>query len=209
MWEHLQRQRRAPLLLAKSYSDTAGAAERGRQRNRRMLCRFVFTAIVGVFLAAEVRAAVEEYQLKAVFLYNFAKFVEWPEGSFRSLSEPITVCILGQNPFGPALVKTLEGKAIDGRPFRVREIPASEPGNPCHILFVSASERKRFRSLLPDRKGSGTLTVGESPGFAAEGGVVNFRIEGNTLRIEVNTEAARLEHLRISAKLLNLVEIVK
>ena len=156
-----------------------------------------------------MRGQINEYQVKAFFLYNFARYVEWPAESFKSSNDPIVICILGQNPFGGALDQAIAGKVVDGRPFVVRQLSDIQPESNCHILFVNSSERKRFRSMAGRLKGSGVLSVGEIPGFTADGGVINFKLEGGKVRFEIDVDAAGRERLHISSKLLSLAQIAK
>jgi hypothetical protein len=120
----------------------------------------------------------------------------------------MTVCVLGQDPFEGALEQAVNGKTVEGRPFLVRQV-SDVSARGCQILFVSAAERQRFRSNAGDQKASGVLTVGESQGFAADGGVMNFKLVDGKVRIEVNLAAAEQGRLRISSKLLSLADIVK
>jgi hypothetical protein len=148
--------------------------------------------------------------VKAFFLYNFTRYVEWPSQKFNSPTDPIVICILGQNPFGNALEQAIHGKALEvSRTVVVRQISDIQPQCNCHILFVSASERKHFRSSTGVIRGSGILTVSETEGFAHDGGVINFRLEDGKVRFEINVDAAGQEQLRISSKLLSLARIVK
>lgn len=165
--------------------------------------------ILGVLLGAQACAqSAEEYRVKAAFLYNFAKFVEWPAQAFKTPSDPIAIGVLGKDPFGDALTAATAGKTLGSRGFQVREVGDAQQAAACQILFISSSERKRFGPLLEQIAGLGILTVGETDNFAAEGGVINFKIEGGTVRLQINVEAARKQQLRISAKLLSLAEIV-
>lgn len=152
---------------------------------------------------------VNEYQVKAAFIYNFSKFVEWPPQAFKTAKDPITICVLGQNPFGNALEETVSGKMVEGRAFIVRQLSSEPAATGCQILFVSSSERNRLHSILSDIKITGVLTVGETETFASEGGVINFKIEAGTVRIQVNVDAAEQAKLRISSRLLSLAQIVK
>jgi hypothetical protein len=151
----------------------------------------------------------EEYRVKAAFLHNFPKFVEWPSHAFKNSTDPIVICILGKNPFGDVLDEAVSGKTADGRPFSVRQVADVAQARLCHILFISASERKRQRSILDALVGTGTLTVGENDTFAEEGGVMNLKIEGGSVRLQINVKAAAQQQLHISSKLLSLAEIVK
>ena len=150
-----------------------------------------------------------EYQVKAAFLYNFAKFVEWPPQSFKGPDDPLAICVMGHNPFGRMLEDTVNGKTLEGRPFVVRNVPDNQQARGCHILFVSSSERKHLQFILESIKSPGVLTVGEMEGFATNGGVINFKLEDGKVRFEVNLEAAATEGLQIRSSLLSLAEIVK
>jgi hypothetical protein len=159
--------------------------------------------------AGSLPPAIDEYNFKAALLFNLAKFVEWPPEAFRSPHDPIVGCTLGDSPLAAVLDQTVNGKPIDDRVLLIRHIPDMRQTGGCHILFVSTSERKRWRSIISQVAVSSILTVGESEGFASEGGIVNFKIEGQKVRIEINLEAAARGRLHISAKLLSLAEIVR
>jgi hypothetical protein len=151
----------------------------------------------------------DEYQVKAAFLYNFAKFVEWPQGTFATPHDPIGICIVGQSPFGLTLDDTVRGKKIGDRAFAVRSVPDTQQASRCQIMFIGASERKRTRALLEELKGAAVLTVGETDDFTVLGGVIGFKLEGTRVRIQVAVDVAEHTRLRISSKLLSLAEIVK
>jgi len=151
----------------------------------------------------------DEYQVKAAFLYNFAKFVEWPETIFKSSGEPISICVIGHNPFGPMLKASVNGKTIGERKFVVEDQADVQHAAACRIVFISSSERRRLRSIMARLKGRTILTVGETEGFAEEGGVINFKLVADTVRFEINLEAAEQEQIRISSKLLSVAEAVK
>jgi YfiR/HmsC-like len=181
----------------------------------RMLCRIPrCNPILGLaaLLLLAFRAqgqAIEEYQVKAAFLYNFAKFVEWPSQAFQTPQDPIVVCVLGHNPFGKALEEVIRGKSIEGRVFALRLVADADEASTCQILFVGSSEGRRFRSLWGNLKPAGILTVGETVGFAAGGGVINFKLDSGRVHFEINVDAAERAQLRISSKLLSLAQIVK
>ena len=159
---------------------------------------------------ADVPAAeLDEYQAKAAFLYNFAKFVEWPAGSFTAGAESVGICLLGQTPIGTTLTLAVRNKQIDGRGFVVRQITDTKQMPGCHLLFVTGGALKHYRTLRGELNGlTGLLVVGESEGFAAEGGVMNFKLEGGRLRIEVNLAEARRERLVINSRLLGMADVV-
>jgi len=163
--------------------------------------------LVVSFAGALTSAASEfinEYQMKAAFLYNFAKFVEWPAGSFKTPDSPVQICIFGKNPFGSALSDAIQGKTLDGRTFVILQISEAPSKDSCQIVFVTAAGRNRFRALARVSPETGVLTVGETPGFSEDGGVINFRLENNKVRFEINVNAAEAEKLRLSSKLLSL-----
>ena len=152
----------------------------------------------------------DEYRVKALFLYNLTQFVEWPPDAFKDAAEPLQICILGTNPFERGeLAMAISGKQAEKHKLIARHIGDLSQSAGCHVVFVSAAAARRARPMLADRKPAGLLTVGETPGFAHEGGVVNLVVRDGRVRLEVNVAAAEHEHLRISAKLLKLAEIVK
>lgn len=173
-----------------------------------MIARAKMTLLLGVLLPVAVSAqASEEYRLKAAFLYNMTKFIEWPVQAFQSANDPVSICILGRNPFGSALADAVAGKMIQDRPLLVKTLPDAREGCACQVLFVSSSERKRYQAILATTAAATVLTVGDSDSFLANGGVVNLKLEGDKVRIQINPAAAEPHHLRISSKLLGLAEI--
>ena len=150
----------------------------------------------------------DEYKVKAAFLFNFVKFVEWPVGTFRRSNEQIVICILGEDPFGRSLEDTVASRTIEGRSLVVRHIPNIKRAAGCHVLFVSFAENKRSEPMLGELKMPGILTIGES-GVTGEGGVIiNFKLDGGKVRFEINVQTAERGNLRISPLLLNLAHIV-
>jgi len=152
---------------------------------------------------------IEEYQMKAAYLFNFIKFVEWPPQSFASPSSPIVLCVLGEDPFGSALQEAVRGKTAGDRTVVVRPVTDLAGAKRCHIVFVSAATWNHDRPALATLAGNPLLTVGESPGFATKGGIIRFKLDGARLRFEINVEAAQQARLQISSKLLSLAEIIR
>lgn len=148
-------------------------------------------------------APTREYEIKAAFLYHFARFVEWSD---EGTEEDIALCVLGSDPFGKAL-DNLESKAVRGRALTVRRLDRVQAARRCHILFVSASEQGRLSQLLDARWTDGVLTVGETETFTRDGGVVRLFEKGNKIRFEINRKAARRAHLTLSSRLLKLADI--
>jgi hypothetical protein len=149
---------------------------------------------------------IEEYQVKAAFVYNFAKFVDWPPEVFKNPNDPIRICVLGRDPFGSSLEDSVRGKVIGTRGFVVEGIQNSQQAGRCQILFFISSERKRFRSILQELSGLSILTVGESDGFAGGGEVITLKLTGGRVCLEIDTVAADRARLRISSKLLSLAQ---
>jgi hypothetical protein len=155
--------------------------------------------------AAGESQTADEYQVKAAFLFNFARFVDWPPQTFKHPGDPMSICVLGANPFGHALDEAVSGKSIEGRKFVVRQVADIVQAGNCQILFITAREKK----VLQNAALVGVLTVGESEGFTAGGGVIGFKLESGKVRLEINVDAAEQRKLRISSKLLSLAQIVK
>lgn len=177
--------------------------------HRRSIYRLSSIAILGAAAVAGAMGQIDEYQVKAAFLFNFAKFVEWPAKSFPKPSDPIVICIAGENPFGDHLKQAIQGKVWEGRTFAILPIVDLPPKSRCHILFVNSSERQRFRSVAGSLKSSGILTVGDSPGFIDDGGIINLKLESGKIHFEINVDTAEQAQLTLSSKLLSLAQIVR
>jgi hypothetical protein len=145
-------------------------------------------------------------QLKAAFVYNFAKFVEWPPEAFSEAKSPIIIGILGEdlNPIRGDLERAILGKTINNRPLAVKAFRSSAEATNCHILFIGTSEKLRLPAILAGLRGTTVLTVAETDGFTELGGMINFVWQGNKIRFEINEGVAKREHLKISSKLLSL-----
>jgi hypothetical protein len=149
-----------------------------------------------------------EYLIKAGFIYNFAQLVQWPSGAFSQADSPIVIGIFGTDPFGTTIDRVIENKKLDGRNLVVKRLKRGAPVKDCNILFVSASEAAHLDEIIQSTKGLPILTIGETPGFAMRGGIINLTLEGNKVRFEVNIEAAKQANLNISSRLLALARIV-
>jgi hypothetical protein len=175
-----------------------------------MLFRVMLATMLGVpLIAGTPQRPLDEYQVKAAFLYNFAKFVEWPPEAFENPSQAFVFCVLGEDPFGRVLDEVLDGRKIDGRALTVRRISDARRAKGCQILFVSSSEPKSVLVILAGIGDSGRLTVGESDTPAAEGMIIDFTLEGGKIRFVINAAGAEREKLRFSSRLLSLATIVK
>jgi hypothetical protein len=153
-------------------------------------------------------SAAGEYQIKAAFLYNFAKFVEWPPSGFSDASAPLRICVLGQDPFGQELRKIANDKSINGHKLQVDRVADLQMAKTCHILFTAISEKAELKRIFESLRGADVLTVGDTKGFAELGGIINFVLENNRVQFEVNHKAAEQAGLKISSKLLNVAKLV-
>jgi hypothetical protein len=150
-----------------------------------------------------------EYQVKAVFLFNFAQFVDWPSDAFPAADTPLVICILGDDPFGDALDQVVRDERLGGRRFQVRRYRSVDEIKTCHILFISRSGGARPEVILADLKQRPILTVSDADGFAQRGGMIRFVTDRNRIRLQLNLAATEAAHLTISSKLLRVAEIVR
>ena len=152
--------------------------------------------------------APQEYQIKAVFLFNFAQFVEWPPDAFGGPKAPLEIGVLGEDPFGNHLEDTMRGEAIGGRALVVRRFARVEDIDHCHILFISRSESKKLEQVVAALRGRTILTVGDTDGFALRGVMIRFISEKSRIRLRINLDSAKAAGLVVSSKLLRAAEIV-
>jgi hypothetical protein len=163
-------------------------------------------AIVGLLSVSSQTSAQtsSEYQLKAVFLYNFAHFVDWPETSY-SIGEPFTIGVLGEHHFGSALEEAIRGEMVHGRSIQIQYYKSPEEIKSCHILFVSKSQKKNLKAIL-SKVGKHTLTVSDDDSFNEAGGMIRFYRQQNKIRLSINKTALDSTQLIVSSKLLRLGE---
>ncbi len=175
--------------------------------------KLVAITLMGLLVCsnAHVAAAVEaptEYQVKAVFLYNFAQFVEWPAAAFADERAPLVIGVLGADPFGPDLDAAVRGETVNHRPLLVRRYRDISQVEACHILYISGSEVSHLEKILGALRGRTILTVSDSENFARRGGMVGFVTEHNRIRLRISLNAVTAGDLAISSKLLRLADIV-
>lgn len=180
-------------------------------RRVRILIRLAVWIGLGAIAIVPSSLATEptEYQIKSAFLYNFAKYVEWPGGGQAVSGDSFTICILGTDPFGPYLNSTVEGKAMNGVRLAVRRMSRIQDVAGCQILFIGSSEENRLMPDLAVLKGRSVLTVGEMAHFAEEGGMIQFVEKESRVRFEINLGAADQAGLAISSQLLKLATTVR
>jgi hypothetical protein len=171
------------------------------------LLRVAVLVAAGPSLAAQTGAATE-YQVKAVFLFNFAQFVDWPADAFSSPTTPLVIGVLGDDPFGDFLDQTVRHEHLGGRPFQVRRYQSVDEIKTCHILFISRPDAERPEEILAGLRRRPLLTVSDADGFALRGGMIRFVTDRSRIRLQLNLEAAEAAHLTISSKLLRVAEIV-
>jgi hypothetical protein len=165
--------------------------------------------LVGIsFIGGAEPPEVGEYQVKAAYLFNFSKFVEWPPKSFSSASSPIVICILGEDPFAGSLEEAIRNKTVAGRGLIVRSMAGLADGKSCHMLFVGLTEWRHSHPAIANLTGSGVLTVGETTDFTTSGGMIAFKLDAGRVRFQINLAAIRRAPVQISSKLLSLAEIV-
>jgi len=157
---------------------------------------------------AQAQSATDEYHVKAAFLFHFVQLVEWPADSLGSGTSPVTLCIIGEDPFQGDLDATLAGKTVGSRALRVRHLKPAENFQGCQVLFVGGHDTARLGRLLLELKGNPILIVGESDGFVQQGGMIGFCLVDNKVRFEINLEAAERAKLKISSRLLLLAKTV-
>jgi len=165
--------------------------------------------IIGSALPAQGQASSpSEYQLKAAFLFNFAKFIEWPQDAFAGPQSPFAICVFGKDPFGNSLDEVLANKTVGDRSISIQRTKAIAELRHCQIVFVSHPETERVADIVGALEGTNVLLVGESEGFAASGGMIEFTLEQGRVRFSINPDAAEHANLRFSSKLLALAKIV-
>jgi uncharacterized protein DUF4154 len=150
-----------------------------------------------------------EYVIKLALLYKFAQFVEWPADAFPDARAPLVVCVVGQNPFQGDLERELRTRSVQGHRVELATVSRTNDLRACHLVFITAAERMYLSAIVTNARDAKALTVGETKGFTRGGGIITFTIADNKLSFEINVDAARQSHLKISSKLLALATIVQ
>ena len=168
-----------------------------------------FLALILIWLLTIVGARAQdpqraEYHIKAAFLFNFARFVEWPPAAFADAGSPIVIGILGENPFQDELEQTIRDKTLNNRPLVIKQFASLGESTNCQILFISTSEKKRLPEIFEAVRAASVLTVGETDRFIETGGMVNLVHEGSKIRFQINEPVAKNAGLKISSKMLSL-----
>ncbi|MBF0188734.1 MAG: YfiR family protein [Magnetococcales bacterium] len=178
-------------------------------RPYRSRCGLAILALLLSFLVVSPLHAgsSKELRLQVAYLYNFTKFVTWPSGAFPSSDAPFRLCILGRDPF-ERFVNILKKKKVKGRPITIDRLSADAALTGCHIAFISPDDGSLWLADVQRDSTQPTLIVGDTPGFASRGGMINFIRQGNKLRFEVNREAVKRAGLKVSSTMLQIGRIV-
>jgi len=158
--------------------------------------------------AAPAPASPDEYAVKSALLYNFAKFVEWPAGTFATADAPFVIGVLGDDPIGPSLERVLAGKTVTGHAIVVRRWRRMRDFGTCQMLYVAGEESPELAKLLGSLGDQPVLTVADLPDFARLGGMIGIVVEERHLHFEINAAGAERSHLKISSRLLSLAHVV-
>jgi len=174
----------------------------------RLACAVIVWALVAAQGLWAQSPKPTDYDVKAVYLYNFGRFVEWP-ASVTTKSDSFTVCVLGQDPFGPALDTTLAGETIGGKRVSAKRISTPQEAGICQIVFMSAAEGSRLNKIMEGLDKEAVLTVSDMPQFSQRGGMIQFVLEGKKVRFEVNLTAVQRAGLTLSSELLKVATTVR
>ena len=166
-----------------------------------------WTVIAAPWLHAQ-RSGPTENEVKSAYLYNFGKFVEWPAKA-TSVGEFFTICALGDDSFGSTLETTVAGESINGKKVLVKRVPKLQDAVSCRILFISSSEQNQLKEILEALESTSVLTVSDMPQFSRRGGMIQFVVEANKVRFEVNLTSAERAGLTLSSQLLKVAINVK
>lgn len=173
------------------------------------LQRTFLSGLLALTCIAPAASATREYQLKAAFLYNFTKFIEWPPERFPTPESPIVIGVLGVNPFNGELTQVVEGRLVNGRTVSVRSVATPEEAKSVHLLFVPAGQESRFEAIRSQLDANAVVTVGETVRFTALGGLIRFVTEADKIRFAVREPNAHANQARLSAHLLKLAVTVE
>ena len=163
--------------------------------------------VVGRARAQETNTPTE-YEVKAAYLYNFARFVQWPPDAFSSPTAPFVLAVLGEDPFGSTLDSTCEGKRLSDRPIVIRRIRRAEDLDGAHMVFISASQMREMSHIAQSLANRSILSVGDLSGMAREGAVIGFRVENERVRFDINLSRAEQSRLKVSSQLLKVAMTV-
>ena len=182
-----------------------------RGRALRAFCRLLAggTALACLTTSGVAQGASNEAEVKAAFVYNFLKFVDWPAHALPKPDQPFSIAIVGEGSVADAVENLLQGKKISVYPLAVVRVKAGEPLSDVHAVFVTGADPEKARRTLATRGSAAVLTIGDDDQFAARGGIIGLYVEDRRVRFEVNTDAADARGLRVSSRLLALARLVR
>jgi hypothetical protein len=166
-------------------------------------------ALSAVLTGHGAQATPTEFQVKAAFLLNFAKFVDWPASKFSDADAPLIIGVTGESPVAEDLDRITKNKIINNRKLVIRRVAPGEDLKACHLLFITRCDKQSTSEWLGAASGMALVTVGETAQFLEHGGIINFYLDSDTVKFEVNSEAAEKAGLKISSKLLNVAKKMK
>jgi len=170
--------------------------------------RFLITPLLALALTAQAAPpSPNEYALKAVFLYNVVRFVDWPASAFSSRKDPLVIGIVGPDPFGPLLYEAIAGETYQGRPITVAHYARPRDIRHCHLLFVGRANHDRLDQILAKAAGQTMLTVGETDYFLDHGGMIALTAYKNRVHLQINGTTLAKSRLGVSSKLLQVAQI--
>jgi hypothetical protein len=173
-----------------------------------IVCAFVHAFIAQSGLRAQTPQPTE-YEVQAAYLSNFGRFVEWPARAAATEREPFYVCVLGQDPFGPLLDAALKGETIGGAPMAAKRVTSAADAASCRIVFVNSTKNNELKSILATLRNSNALTVSDTFDFTRQGGMIQFVLDGNRVRFEINLAAAQRAGLTLSSQLLKVAVAIR
>lgn len=179
--------------------------------NYSAVCKHISIAILLIFfvtasMSAQTTAA-SENQVKAVFLFNFTHFVDWPSSAFEYPYEPFIIGIIGNDPFGSLIESTIEGERIGTHLIKINRYKTIQDIQKCHILYIATQDPDETKKIINAVADKDILTVGDSPNFIRWGGMIRFYKEENKIRLQINNSAAKAAGLKISSKLLRVAQV--
>lgn len=178
-------------------------------RYRPLLASLFLCALFASWTLEAQAPAASEFQVKAAYLYNFGRFVSWPDQNPSEATEGFEICVLGTDPFGPTLDTTLASAVIGGKAVTAKRITKPQDFDNCRILFISSSEERRLKEILTTLNNASVLTVSDIPRFSERGGMIGFVLDGNRIRFDVNLSTAQNARLMLSSELLKVATNVR
>jgi len=163
--------------------------------------------VVSVPSEPSAASSADEYRVKALFVYNIARFVDWPSAAFADGGSPVVVCVLGVDPFGSALDDVLQGRTVQGRPVTIRR--SHDVDAACHVVFIAFSEHKRVEDIIDRLRSAPVLSISEVDRFTERGGMIGLTMNGSYVRFDINASAAGRAKLAMSARLMALASSVR